>query len=177
MFGVCGVACAAPSAPLVVNGACRDGAPNGAYELRRAEGQPRVVGAFARGRRTGTFLFWTSTGARIAVIPCEDDVKIGTVALWYTPSAPGGDSRRKLESAYAGGLLHGVTRSWHANGRRRSEYRYERGELAAAQAWTASGAALSEPAARRQAERDRATDASFYGSLEQFVADHAPRCD
>ena len=160
-----------------VAGSCRDGVPNGAYELRMPDGQMRVIGAFAKGRRTGTFLFWTSTGVRIAVIPYDDGVPTGTVALWYAQIAPRGEPRRKLESAYAGGVLHGETRSWHANGRLRSEYRYERGVLNAARAWTASGAPLSESAARRLAERDRATDADFYASLEQIVADNALHCD
>ena len=45
-------------AGLVVDGACRDGLPNGRYELRRADGRLRVVGAFNHGRRTGSFIFW-----------------------------------------------------------------------------------------------------------------------
>jgi antitoxin component YwqK of YwqJK toxin-antitoxin module len=174
---VLAVSAAAGAQTYVAAGGCRDGVRNGAYELRMPDGQLRVAGAFAKGRRTGTFLFWASTGARIAVIPYEDDVKIGTVAVWYAPSAPGGEPRRKLESAYAGGLLHGTTRSWHENGRRRTEYRYERGELAVADAWTASGTRLPAAEARRLAERDRAADANFYASLEQIVADNAPHCD
>ena len=31
--------------------------PNGAYELYQADGRLRAVGAFAQGRRTGTFIF------------------------------------------------------------------------------------------------------------------------
>ena len=136
----------------------------------------RVLGAFAKSRRTGTFLFWAPTGARVAVIPYEDDAKVGTVALWYAPATRQGEPRRKLESAYSAGLLHGATRSWHANGRLRAEYRYERGELAAAQAWSESGTPLPEPAARRLAERDRAADASAYADLETMIAENLPRC-
>ena len=146
---------------LVASGACRDGAPNGAYELRMPDGRLRILGAFAKGRRTGTFLFWASTGARIAVIPYDDDAKVGTVALWYRAGDPQGEPRRKLEAAYAAGVRHGITRSWHANGRRRAEYLYERGSLAAAQAWSESGAPLAEPEARRVAERDRGDGRGF----------------
>ena len=103
-----------------------------------------ILGAFAKGRRTGTFLFWASTGARIAVIPYDDDAKVGTVALWYAPATPQGEPRRKLESAYAAGVRHGLTRSWHANGARRAEYLYERGNLA-----TAAGMERVRGAARR----------------------------
>lgn len=163
--------------PVVAAGSCRDGAPNGAYELRIADGRLRVLGAFAKGKRTGTFLFWTASGARVAVIPYDDDAKTGTVALWYETASPGGEPRRKLESAYSGGVLHGLTRSWHANGNRRAEYRYERGELAAADAWGRSGEPLSSDAARRQAENDRRTDAAYYSRLEQRVAEHPPPCD
>jgi len=163
--------------PYFVAGSCRDGAPNGAYELRMPDGRLRVLGAFAKGRRTGTFLFWASTGARIAVIPYDDDAKIGTVALWYAPATRQGEPRRKLESAYSAGVRHAFTRSWHANGKRRAEYRYERGELAAVEAWSESGEPLSEHEARRLAERDAATDAEFYASLERTIAENAPRCD
>jgi hypothetical protein len=62
----------------------------------------RILGAFAKGRRTGTFLFWSSTGARIAVVPYDDDAKVGTVAVWYAPAPPRGEPRRKLEAAYCG---------------------------------------------------------------------------
>jgi hypothetical protein len=74
-------------------------------------------------------------------------------------------------------VLHGLTRSWHANGARRAEYLYERGSLATAKAWSEAGAALTESEARRIAERDRVTDAQLYGSLERTIADNGPRCD
>ncbi len=162
---------------LVASAACRDHAPNGAFELKMPDGRMRVVGAMAKGRRTGTFLFWAATGARIAVIPYEDDAKVGTVALWYPPAIPLDAPRRKLESAYAAGTLHGYTRSWHSNGKPRAEYRYERGELATAQAWRESGDPLAEPEARRQADRDRAENADFYAGLERLIGENAPRCD
>lgn len=163
--------------PFSVAGSCRDGAPNGAYEVRSPDGRVRVVGAFAKGRRTGTFLFWAADGARIAVIPYDDDAKVGTVALWYPPAIPRDVPRRRLESAYAAGVLHGYTRSWHASGKRRAEYLYERGILTAAAAWTESGAPLPEPDALRLAERDRDADADYYASLERMIADNVPHCD
>jgi hypothetical protein len=185
----CAAACAATlggpmGSPLaatmpdhVVTGACRDGAPNGAYELRMPDGRLRILGAFAKGRRTGTFLFWAASGARIAVIPYDDDAKVGTIALWYLPRTPQGAPRRKLEAPYAAGAPHGITRSWHPNGERRAEYRYEHGNLVAASVWAQTGAPLAEPEARRIAERDRATDTEFYASLERTIAENAPRCD
>jgi hypothetical protein len=172
-----GSAAAAPIPDRVVTGACRGGTPNGAYELRMPDGRLRIVGAFAKGRRTGTFLFWSPSGARTAEIPYDDNVIVGTVALWYPPLTPQGDLRRKLESPYAAGALHGVTRSWHANGMLRTEYLYERGILASARAWGESGTTLTEDEARRMADRDRATDADFYASLERMIAENEPRCD
>lgn len=160
-----------------VAASCRDGVPNGAYELSTADGRMRIIGAFAKGRRTGTFLFWSASGARIAVIPYDDDAKVGTVALWHPPAIPRDEPRRKLESAYAAGVLHGYTRSWHPSGKRRAEYLYERGILAAAAAWSVSGEPLPEHEARRLAERDRETDAGVYASLERMIADNAPHCD
>ena len=171
-----GAAAAATPQEYVVRGSCREGLPNGAYELRMPDGRLRVGGAFAKGRRTGTYLFWTSTGARIAVIPYEEQAKVGTVALWYTPATPRGEPRRKLESAYTAGVRNGATRSWHANGRLRTEYLYDHGELVEARAWTDSGAALTDAEARRQAARDRALDDELYASLERTVAENLPVC-
>ena len=170
------VAARASSEAYVVEGSCRDGAPNGAYALRTTDGRVRIVGAFAKGRRTGTFLFWTSSGTRVAVIPYDDNAKVGTVALWYATKKPP-DSQRKLESAYASGILHGLTRSWHPNGKPRTEYRYERGLLVDARAWNASGKTLSSAEALRLAERDRTADETLYAGLEQMIADHSPRCE
>ncbi len=168
---------AAQPTDLVASVACRDGAPNGAYELRMPDGRLRIVGAFAKGRRTGTFLFWGSTGERIAVVPYDDDAKVGTVAVWYSSPGPQGEPRRKLEAAYAAGVRHGITRSWHANGRRRTEYLYERGDLVTVEAWSDSGVPLPEPEARRVAERDAAADADFLAGLERTIAENARRCD
>ena len=170
------IARAAPVERLVASGACRDGLANGAFELRTPDGRLRVLGAFAKGHRTGTFLFWSATGARVAVIPYDDGVKVGTVALWYAPASSQGEPRRRLESAYSAGVLHGFTRSWHVNGKRRAEYRYERGELAAAQAWSESGASLPESAARRLAELDLAITANLYAELEQTITENLPLC-
>jgi hypothetical protein len=174
MAGGAAVACAQP---YFVSGACRDGEPNGAYELRMPDGRLRVIGAFTKGRRTGTFVFWATSGARIAVIPYEDNLKAGTVALWYAPANAQADLPRKLEAAYVGDGLHGITRSWHANGNPRTELRYERRELVEARAWVEAGAPLPEVEARAIAGRDVATDDRFYATLEAIVADNRPRCE
>ena len=62
------------------------------------DGRLRVVGAFAHGRKTGTFIFWNTSGARVAVIPYQDDEKAGTVALWYTVPGARRELQRKLEA-------------------------------------------------------------------------------
>jgi antitoxin component YwqK of YwqJK toxin-antitoxin module len=177
LVGLAGMSAAASPSDLVPSVACRDGAPNGAYELRMPDGRLRILGAFAKGRRTGTFLFWAPSGARIAVVPYDDDAKVGTVAVWYSPAAPQAEPRRKLEVAFAAGVRHGITRSWHANGRQRTEYLYERGNLVAAKAWSESGASLADSEARRTAERDALADADFLTGLERTIAENGPRCD
>ena len=55
-----GGAAPADAQTLHATAACRDGLPHGAYELRSSDGRLRVAGAFNRGRRTGSFIFWTS---------------------------------------------------------------------------------------------------------------------
>ena len=80
------------------------------------DGRLRVVGAFAHGRKTGTFIFWNSSGARVAVIPYQDDDKAGTVALWYTVPGARRELQRKLEAPYVENKLHGIKRSWNPRG-------------------------------------------------------------
>jgi len=174
---LCLAAGLASAQDLVVDGACRDGEPNGAYTLRAPDGRLRVSGAFAKGHRTGTFVFWSERGARVAVVPYDDDRKTGTIAVWYAPPAPNADAPRKSEAAYVDNRLHGEKRSWYASGKPRALLRYERGELVEARAWSAAGAPLSEAAARAQAARDAATDEAFYATLELLVAAHSPKCE
>lgn len=162
---------------FVVEGACRDGEPNGAYLLRSADGRLRVAGAFAKGRRTGTFLFWNDRGSRIAVVPYDNDRKVGTVALWYPPASPSADLGRKSESTYVDDRLHGEKRSWYPKGNPRTELRYERGVLVAASAWVEAGARVPDDEAREWAARDLVTDEQFYATLEVEVAGHRPRCE
>jgi hypothetical protein len=97
--------------------------------------------------------------------------------VWYPPAIPLTEPRRKLEAAFAAGVRHGVTRSWHANGRQRTEYLYEHGKLVTARAWSEQGAPLPEPEARVAAGRDLAQDTETFASLERTIADNGPRCD
>jgi hypothetical protein len=169
---------AAPAlAQAYVVGQCRGGMPNGGYELHAADGRLRIAGAFSQGHKTGTFIFWTTAGARIAVIPFDEDRKSGTVALWYTAPDGRAEAGRKLEAPYVDDHLHGVVRSWHANGSLRGEYRYERGAVIDARAWSASGVPLPAAEAQSLAVGDAASDEAFYASLLAVVGDNLPACD
>jgi hypothetical protein len=167
----------AAEATYVVTGNCRDGQPHGAYELRTADGTLRVAGAFTRGKRTGSFLYWTSAGVRIAHLPYDDDAISGTVALWYSAGNAKAEPRQKLEAVYARGRHAGGVRSWYADGRVRAEYRYDQGVLVEARAWNTRGAPLSNGEARAMAARDLATDEQFYASLEAIVRANPPQCE
>ena len=158
-------------------GACRDGVPNGAYELYQPDGRLRVVGAFSLGRRTGTFIFWTGDGARIGVIPYSDDVRRGTIALWHTTRGSGRELRPKSEAPYVDGKLHGIKRSWYRNGKPELEARYERGSLQGVKAWSEDGLLLSEAEARTLAENELLGDEALYGALDALVRDHRPPCN
>jgi hypothetical protein len=158
-------------------GHCRDGQPHGAYELRSAAGQLRVLGAFNHGRRTSSFLYWTSKGVRIAHIPFDEDRLSGTLSLWYADASPDREPQPKLQAGYVAGRRTGITRSWYADGTLRAALHYERGELVDAQAWDASGSPLSAAAARELAARDRDEDERYYASLAWLVTSHLPRCD
>ncbi|MFO1313487.1 MAG: hypothetical protein U1F41_15635 [Burkholderiales bacterium] len=169
--------CGTPAAqPFTAKGHCRDGQPHGVYELRDEKGTVRAVGAYNRGKRTGSFIFWSSGGVRIAHLPFEEDELSGTLAIWHA-GRPGREPQRKLEASYRNGRLEGDKRSWYANGSARAEYRYENGVLRTASASTEAGKPLSEADARALAQRDEAIDHAFVMSLLAIVRDHPPRCD
>jgi hypothetical protein len=160
---------------LTIAGACRAGAPNGAYELRGVDGHLRAVGAFASGRKTGTFVFWTASGARSAVIPYDNDARTGTVALWYTGAQR--ELGRKLEAPYLENVLHGVLRSYHPNGVLRTECRYEHGELVSSRAWDARGSVLTGEQARRLATRDVEANNRVLAQFDALIRANLPRCE
>lgn len=175
-----GLALAAASAwaqDFTVAGSCREGLPHGAYELRGAGGQMRAVGAFNRGKRMGSFLFWSETGARVAQLPYDEDLLNGNVASWYLPSSRRAEQVQKSEANYAQGRLAGPKRSWYPNGRDRTELRYDAGTLGAARAFAENGKPLAEREARTLAARDEASDARAIEALETLVRTHLPRCE
>jgi antitoxin component YwqK of YwqJK toxin-antitoxin module len=173
-----GLALLAPAAAqdLTVEGSCREGQPHGAYELRGPGGQARVVGAFNKGKRTGSFLFWSSRGARIAQLPYDEGVLSGTLALWWSNNERAADPKTKLEAVYAQGLLSGTKRSWYPDGRLRAEFRYDRGLLVEARAYSEAGKPLPDAEARALAANDLETDEKFYASLDAIIRAHLPRC-
>lgn len=160
-----------------VDAGCRDGQPHGSYELRDARGVVRVVGAFNRGKRTGSFIFWSSAGVRIAHLPFDDDVLSGTAALWYADRGTRDEPRIKVEAMYTRGKLNGSKRSWYPDGKPRAEFTYEDGALRAATATSESGKSLPEAQARALAASDVAADDALYASLLEVVGSHLPRCD
>jgi hypothetical protein len=169
-------AAAVSAQEYAIEGGCREGQPHGAYELRDGSGRVRVVGAFARGKRSGSFLFWSSTGVRIAQLPFDDDTLSGTLALWHTAADRTGEERLKLEAAYVGGRLHGLKRSWYPDGQLRAEFRYDKGSLVDARAFSATGGALDATAARALAATDLAADERYYATLADIVRSHRPSC-
>ena len=177
-LGVLAVAAAASAGAqdYSIEGYCRDGAPHGAYELRGGNGQVRVVGAFTRGKRTGSFLYWSAAGTRIAQLPFDDDVLSGTLALWYPPTDRRGEARRQLEAPYVTGRLHGTKRSWFPDGRLRAEYRYDKGTLIDAHAYSETGQALGVAEAQALAATDLAGDDRSYAVLAELVRTHRPPC-
>ena len=162
---------------LVVEGSCREGQPHGAYELRGPGGQVRVIGAFNKGKRTGSFLFWSPRGVRIAQLPYDEGTLSGTLALWWANGERNADPAPKLEAVYAHGFLSGTKRSWYPNGKVRAELRYERGLLVEARAYSETGKPLSDTDARALAANDLDTDEKFYASLDAIIRAHLPRCE
>jgi antitoxin component YwqK of YwqJK toxin-antitoxin module len=160
-----------------VVGQCRSGVPNGGYELRMSDGRLRVAGAFSQGRMTGTFIFWTAGGARLAVLPLDNGMRSGTVALWYTAPDERSEAGQKIEAPYVEDRPHGIKRTWYAGGALRTEVRYEHGVIVEARAWSEWGTALNEAEARRLAERDADSEEESYASLVALVRQHLPVCE
>ena len=161
--------------PLLARVACRDGVPNGAYELRGQDGRLRAVGAFAQGHKTGTFIFWTANGARSAVIPYERDSRTGTVALWYT--AGGRETAKRLEAPFSDDVMNGVLRSFHPNGAPRAEARFEHGALTAVEAWDVRGKPLPEARARQTTARDLVDNGRLIAGFEALIRHNLPHCE
>ena len=127
------------------------------YELRMPDGRLRVAGAFNHGKRIGSFLFWNAAGARIALLPFDDDAMNGTVALWYLAANAKTEAQAQARGRVCQRLLAGDTRSWYPDGRPRAEFRYDHGVLAEARAWSAKALSLSDAEARALAARDQAS--------------------
>ena len=147
----------------VINASCRDGSPQGPYQLRTPDGRLRVAGAF-------------NDGVRVAHVPYDEDERNGTVATWY-PGRPGVEPARRFESSWRRGRREGLTRSWYADGRRRSETEYADGALVATVGWSDAGARLGDEAARSLAQRDAEAADAAYAELDRLVREHLPRCD
>ena len=162
---------------FAAQGACRDGVPHGAWQLSDTNGRLRALGAFNRGKRTGSFIHWSASGVRIAHMPYEEDAKNGTLALWYPTPTKGPDAQQRLEAVYTAGQLNGFVRIWNPDGGVRGEYAYAGGQLAGAKAWDARGRELPELKARAQAESDVASNEAYHATLEALVAQHLPDCN
>lgn len=154
---------------------CRHGKPQGGYTLRAADGRVRVQGAYNQGVRTGSFFFWSTTGARTAQLPFDADVLSGTLSLWYD-GAGNGAPARKLQAAYRSGKRDGITRLWLPDGRLQGEFDYQAGALAAQRAWDEAGALLPEADARALAERERSETTAFVTRLLGMLTQHPPDC-
>ena len=166
----------ATMATWVADGNCRDGRPQGPYELRTGEGQLRVAGAFNDGARTGSFIFWSDAGVRIAHLPFDHGLLNGTVAIWYE-APPGREPPRRFESAWRRGKRDGETRSWYRDGHPRALTQYAAGRITASAGWTDTGARMADAAAGEAAQQDATAIDALYDELDALVREHMPRCD
>jgi antitoxin component YwqK of YwqJK toxin-antitoxin module len=175
---LCGaLACATPAETYYPSVACRDGAPDGPFELRDARGTLVVSGSLAGGVRDGTFHFHDGGGLRQVELRYRQGTLDGPVRLWWSRSTTRtGDPRPKLEARYVDGVPDGGARSWHPDGRRRGEFEYDRGRLIAARLWNPDGAAASDAEAAECARLDLEADGRYYAVLADLVDEHIPAC-
>ena len=115
--------------------------------------------------------------AHRASIPYDDDLKVGTVAVWYAPALATADPPRKSETTYVAG---GCT----ARSARGTRTAIRAPNCATSTACSSRRAPGPNPARRcrrtRRGAGRRATVASderFYATLEATIAGHAPRCE
>ncbi|HVE50743.1 MAG TPA: hypothetical protein VNG69_14165 [Casimicrobiaceae bacterium] len=161
---------------LIVGAGCREGQVHGEWKLGAPDGSARAIGAFAKGKRTGSFIFWSPRGIRIAHVPYEDGLKNGTLALWHERGAPDGASAQWLEAPYAHGAINGIKRSWYRDGKLRSEDRYAAGQLIEAKAWDERGRPLPDDAARQRARADFDAEQALYLRLDKLIEANLPHC-
>jgi antitoxin component YwqK of YwqJK toxin-antitoxin module len=170
----------APAPQYEVKGACKDGQPDGPYELRLASGGPlQATGPFEAGARSGLFTFYDSDGRKIAEVPYRLDQIDGMVKLWYPAATPGTAEQgpRKLESLFAAGVRDGLTTAWYADGARRAELVYMNGVPRRAQYWSPAGENVIGPEGAKRAEEGEKVDLDLLIALDKLPREHPIRCD
>jgi len=169
--------CVSPGLRQVGLGQCEDGVRHGGYQLRVVDGPVIATGSFVDGKKSGVFTFYSTRGTKLAEIPYADDVKSGTIRLWYGDSAyPEAAGRLKLEAQYTNDVANGQKQTWFPSGAKRYRAVYRDGSLVEAEAWNEAGGILSTSQAEQMLVGSAEADAKYYRILESEIDAYPPAC-
>lgn len=168
-------AVAASSDGLSVTAECRDGVPDGEYRVESAQGRVRIEGSFAAGVRDGEFVFYTANGDRMIVLPYTRGLLNGTVKAWHV-GAGDANSPLKLLADIKAGFINGRHRTWYENGKPRSDFVIEDGEIIAGETWNPDGTVLEIKDHSQFLGAEIDSDFAYYDRLEQVMGAHPPAC-
>lgn len=169
---------AAGDGTLVASNDCKAGIPHGEYRVKSADGPVRIAGSYAEGLRSGSFTFYDAGGEKLIALPYTRGLIHGTVEGWHVPDeAGGGEPRLKLVSDISAGFIEGRYRTWYDNGKPRSDFTVEEGEIVSAKTWNPDGSVLEigDPSAFLQTDIE--TDFAYYSRLEQVMDAFPPVCE
>jgi hypothetical protein len=172
------VTCLANEAALTVDSECKGAIPHGAYTVESVSGAVRIAGSYADGLRSGSFTFYDAGGEKLIALPYTGGLIHGTVEAWHVPDeAGGGEPRLKLVSDISAGFIEGRYRTWYDNGKPRSDFTVEEGEIVSAKTWNPDGSVLEigDPSAFLQTDIE--TDFAYYSRLEQVMDAFPPVCE
>jgi antitoxin component YwqK of YwqJK toxin-antitoxin module len=168
-------AVAASSDGLSVRAECRNGVPDGEYRVESAQGRVRIEGSFVDGLRNGEFVFYTANGDRMIVLPYTRGLLNGTVKAWHV-GAGDANSPLKLLSDIRAGYIKGRHRTWYENGKPRSDFVVDEGEIAAGETWNPDGTVLEIKDHAQFLSAEIQSDFAYYSRLEQVMDAHPPAC-
>ncbi|HEY5738488.1 MAG TPA: hypothetical protein VIW27_02125 [Gammaproteobacteria bacterium] len=168
-------AVAASSDGLSVAAECRNGVPEGKYQIESAQGRVRVKGSFVDGLRDGEFVFYTANGDRMIVLPYTRGLLNGAVKAWHV-GAGDANSPLKLLSDIKDGFIKGRHRTWYENGKPRSDFVIEDGEITAGETWNPDGTVLEIKDRAQFLSAEIQSDFAYYERLEQVMDAHPPTC-
>jgi len=157
-----------------VSAECLDGVAHGAYRVESGQGRVRIEGRHAGGLREGDFVFYAANGDKMIVLPYTRGLLHGTVEAWH--AGAGSPALPKLVSDISAGFVSGRHQTWYENGKPRSEFVIEGGEIRSGKTWNTDGTVLELNDASQFLNAEIQSDFDYFSRLEQVLDIYPPDC-